>query len=165
MHIQLQAKTTATTKLFKTQKLKSRNPKACKISLFYLFMLSRTHFQRSWMAQEKYRKAVVGYWSVHGEETVGFLHCSCSRQHSAGTSAYPYRYPPGTVHPVYRYTDTSLQVMSASRFKVPNFLTEVTVIFTFTFTRKSCQAQHAVTRWYSTGSTVQYHGTWCLYRY
>ena len=56
----------------------------------FLFMASKTHFQRSWMAQEKYRKAAVGdlrdHWPVHGEEPAGFLHCPCPIQHSVVTS-------------------------------------------------------------------------------
>ena len=55
------------------------------VALFVIF--SCTHFQGSWMAQEKHRKSVDGYGQVHGEEAVDFLHCPCSRQQPAGTSA------------------------------------------------------------------------------
>ena len=52
---------------------------ARKISLFYLCMFLSTHLQGSWMAQEKLRRAVVGYCSVR--------HCPCSRQQPAGSSS------------------------------------------------------------------------------
>ena len=42
------------------------------------------------MAQEKHRKLVGGYGPVDGEEAVNFLHCPCSRQQPAGTSALLY---------------------------------------------------------------------------
>ena len=68
--------------------LKSRNPHSTQIFvvLYNMFMFSFTHFQGSWMAQEKVRKAVGGYRSVRGE-AVCILYCSCSRQQPAGTSA------------------------------------------------------------------------------
>ena len=39
------------------------------------------------MAQEKHRKSEGGYRPGEGEEAVEFLHCPCSRQQPAGTSA------------------------------------------------------------------------------
>ena len=70
-----------------TQILRAATHTAGTISLFHLFMFSCTHFQGSWMAQEKHRKAVGEYGELRGEEVVDFLHCPCSRQQAAGTSA------------------------------------------------------------------------------
>ena len=57
------------------------------ISLFYFFMFSCTHFQGSWMAQEKHRKSVGGYGAMHGEEAIDLLHCPRPREQAAETSA------------------------------------------------------------------------------
>ena len=53
------------------------------------------------MAQEKYRKAVTGYWSEHGEGTVGLVYYPCSMQQPAGTSARaPMLVPSSTALPL-----------------------------------------------------------------
>ena len=78
--VQLQANMTDATKQFNIQHL---NRKQRIISLFYL-LCTCTHFQGSWMAQERHRKS-------EGEEAV-YFHCPCTRQQPAGTSALQVQY-------------------------------------------------------------------------
>ena len=60
------------------KKWKISNPHSTQNFFFFVFLC--THFQGSWMAQQKVRKTVVGYGSVR--------HCPCSRQQPAVSSAW-----------------------------------------------------------------------------